>query len=1159
MQILCKQTTAADVVVVLANLNQAKVLLEDAVHIVVIADNAVFEFHFAVCTKLIITDKTKAVALCFTDVMIVRCGQAVTTDIVVIIADLDQTATRLKFAANDISVNGFILKLDNGGFLRNRESYAIFIKEIDLLFLTSISSAIDITAMNITIFVKAVLDAINFLDGQAPIAGVVVRTNVISVISINVKPLTLGNRTGFTKVIQSAANHAITGVCLIVISEAIPSLINLNPTVLDEDSVDSIITSAFEDVQAGFIQSVTTMAGQGFANHGIIVTSCFLDSTPIQNGLANGTLGASGVTVGSTSSCEILYRLFGVVMPFADGILQVCNRRIQLGTSVYSNIGEAGNIHIVFLGIFHITVLNLVADGNLRRAAIYLPLILCSGEAKLLIPAPCIHRNGEQGFIAGGVAINASHSDISSAGVLIQGVLHLKAIEHHHMLQSPLGRGVEPQLEVNSRNALNLIGVQKNVILTAGIQQTIILNTHGNTRQGDTGNFGFCVDNDLLGKLGIVTLLIRDLKGNIVGAIGQLNATCRDLACCKLGGNLMTVDVHLGGGFIQAGIVCTAACIFLSACSYGDGIIVQSSSINREAGLVFQNQSIRNDGHITVIYSVTVVKGDIINVESNLFRTGSRRGNNKLNECRGIVRSFLARQISVFILIIGSGNIGIGDLLHVHIDICPTCLRNLITGQLGETLLHIHICQVQICSIQFAGSIILVGISETGTASNRFLGDVHPHTQTCAGNTLRGIEQGNRRTPVVEVCILPVRMCSRITIVYRISERIITAVHLTVRLICKEYIFMNAIFNQVAGSRTYRLVNRRIAVIIFAIFGSFYQIEVVTPILGIFFATFKVEEDIGTLTKGNIDNIRCNGIIILILNRYGCRRTCALRRSRVNETVHSTCRAYEGVYIGSRIHIRTIIQRSDCKVRRFAVRNHFILSAECDFGGMSHSYINGTNDFTLAKHLNGYRAQLTVGHKQTISNGAEGIIRQSPGNVLGNFSNVTALVCAICNNIHIGVRCIEGVLGAQVCMVKGTICHCSGDNHQGVRDGTDGAVTGAASQNDLIGTFQLRSVGSRSATVQLDCCNTALIHHDLSLFHIGQTCRIRLLVAVSKHQNDIAIRLNADSRTGIFIGVVGCNNLSIPHQHLPTADSFLDLVSILAEGALLTDHCSAIL
>ena len=185
--------------------------------------------------------------------MIICSNKAIATDVIVIIAYLNKTTSCFQFTTNNVAIGSFILKLNNCRLLRNRQSYTIFIKEINFLFFSGICSAVDVTTVNITILIETVLNTVNFLNGQSPMTRVIIRTNIVAMISVNIKPLTCCNRACFTEIIQSSANHAIAGICFIIISKAIPSLFYLDPTVLNKNAIDSIITSAFKNVQTGSI------------------------------------------------------------------------------------------------------------------------------------------------------------------------------------------------------------------------------------------------------------------------------------------------------------------------------------------------------------------------------------------------------------------------------------------------------------------------------------------------------------------------------------------------------------------------------------------------------------------------------------------------------------------------------------------------------------------------------------------------------------------------------------------------------------------------------------------------------------------------------------------------------------------------------------------
>ena len=947
--------------------------------------------------------------------------------------------------------------------------------------------------------------------------------------------------------VDLAVDHIVAGD-LLAVHEVVGIIV---PTVDVSDTVDvgDAVLLTVELLAAGTAVD---------AVHQLVSVAGGLGGAPVQDGLTDGAHGTAGMTAGGTGRVHIGHGHLGVVVPLTDGLLQVGDGGIQLGLGVHTDVGEAGHIHVILLSVLHVTVPDLVADGGDGSATIGVPLLGSAVETQHLVPAPGVHGDGQEGGLTGSLAVHTGHSDIGGAGILVQDVLHLEAVEDHHLLQRPLGSGVEPQLEVDGIDAFHLVGIQRDVVLAAGVELAVGLHAHGDALQGHRGNVALGSDHDLTGQLGVVALLVRDFEGDIVGAVGQLDTGGGDLTGGELGGDLVAVHIDLRGGLVQTGEVGATGGILHGAGGDGDGIVVQRPAVDGEAGLILQDQRIGDDGHIAIIHSVGVIQRDVVDVEGDLLSAGGGGGHDELDEGRSVVALRITAVSAVLGLVVGGGHIGVGDLLHVHIHIGPACLGDLVAGQLGEALLHILIGQIQVGGVQRAGGVVLVGVGETGAAAHGLLGDVHPHTQTGAVDALLGIQQGDGITPVVQIGVLPVGMGLGVAVVHGVGQRIVAAVDLTVLPVRQEHVLIDALLHQIAGGSSRSLVDHSVSIVILALLGGLYQIEVVAPVLGIFLTALEVEEDIGALTKGDSDAVGSDGSVILIGSGDGSRGTGALGGSGVDEAVHGTGGADEVVSIGGGIHIRTVVQGGDSEVRGLAVGDHLLLGTEGDIGGMDHIDIDGAHGHAVHGHGGGDGAQLAGGNELAVGDGAVRAVRQHPRSTGRDLGRVAALIGTGGADLDLRIGGIEDIVGGQVGMIEGAVSHCGGDHHQGVGHGTDGTVTAGVTDHQLIGALQLGGVGSGTATVQLHGGHTTHAQHDLGLLTVSKTGGVGLLVAVGHHHHHVAVGLDAHGGTGI-LGVAVVDDLAVPDQHVPAADRLLDVGGVLAEGALLADHGGAVL
>ena len=139
----------------------------------------------------------------------------------------------------------------------------------------------------------------------------------------------------------------------------------------------------------------------------------------------------------------------------------------------------------------------------------------------------------------------------------------------------------------------------------------------------------------------------------------------------------------------------------------------------------------------------------------------------------------------------------------------------------------------------------------------------------------------------------------------------------------------------------------------------------------------------------------------------------------------------------------------------------------------------------------------------------------------------------------------------------------SGNDHQRGADGTLVAVGGAVYDRKRVAALLLGNEGGRAAAVQIDGSHAARVQHDLRQLFCAAACGERLLTAVEHHQDDLALRRDADAGAGmaavIVIGRAVHNRLAVLDQIDAAADGLLDLILI---GGIFTgaaDHGRAIL
>ena len=139
----------------------------------------------------------------------------------------------------------------------------------------------------------------------------------------------------------------------------------------------------------------------------------------------------------------------------------------------------------------------------------------------------------------------------------------------------------------------------------------------------------------------------------------------------------------------------------------------------------------------------------------------------------------------------------------------------------------------------------------------------------------------------------------------------------------------------------------------------------------------------------------------------------------------------------------------------------------------------------------------------------------------------------------------------------------SGNDHQRGADGTLVAVGGAVYDRKRVAALLLGNEGGRAAAVQIDGGHAARVQHDLRQLFCAAACGERLLTAVEHHQDDLALRRDADAGAGmaavIVVGRAVHNRLAVLDQIDAAADGLLDLILIGGVFTGAADHGRAIL
>ena len=137
------------------------------------------------------------------------------------------------------------------------------------------------------------------------------------------------------------------------------------------------------------------------------------------------------------------------------------------------------------------------------------------------------------------------------------------------------------------------------------------------------------------------------------------------------------------------------------------------------------------------------------------------------------------------------------------------------------------------------------------------------------------------------------------------------------------------------------------------------------------------------------------------------------------------------------------------------------------------------------------------------------------------------------------------------------------NDHQRRADGTLVAVGGTVYDRKRVAALLLGNEGGRAAAVQIDGSHAARVQHDLRQLFCAAACGERLLTAVEHHQDNLALRRDADAGAGmaavIVVGRAVHNRLAVLDQIDAAADGLLDLILIGVVFTGAADHGRAIL
>ena len=688
------------------------------------------------------------------------------------------------------------------------------------------------------------------------------------------------------------------------------------------------------------------------------------------------------------------------------------------------------------------------------------------------------------------------------------------------------------------------------------------------TTKGNHGVSSCSIHRQGLGHTGFIALFIADHKSDRVCTVGQINigqshaATRRFKA--SISGHIYAIDIDLGGGIVQT---CCVACHGVSdrraegEIVVGNGLTVQSHKAINISG----HGGIGDDGSVSVINNVTVIKRDVVDIQNKLFH--------RIVILRGAVDELEQRReiISVCFLAIVHSIVLIGIILRrrleiirrqIVINIDPTRFGNSVVGIVTDIFpvkIGHHI--VVVC-IKLARAVLGKGAADTKCSISGVLRHIHPHTYANRTLSVSYITPDLCFTRIVQVIVDPIADALCVQTVKLKPKRILTRLDTTSVLFCSKKNTCTYIFNTVAV--IFRIENGIFRIGVLFIFSSdpFADRIGSAPVADI--SVLEIEENFGSLAKLNTYRGRTYRRIMLI----GCSDHSTSDRFIISsgeiKATQGTCRGilYRPIKIGGdRVGFVVVIHSNNLHGSGLTVRNGLLLCTEGNAFRMNDTNRLGANHLTVIHHLYIYIAHFTVRGKGSVFNGTKAVVGQCPYHRFWNA--VGGSIGCINANSGEGIACIGKeiiVITGNDRMVKGSVCHSSRYDHQGVGYGTLCLTRGGIHRLKFVRTLADGTERSRVTAIQVKGLYTTQLQHHLGLLVNGKTNGLRSLATVSGHGDDLTVSGNTDGLAGILGSPIQAStNLAVLNQMNITANSFLDLPLVLGIITLGADHDGTVL
>ena len=879
-------------------------------------------------------------------------------------------------------------------------------------------------------------------------------------------------------------------------------------------------------------------------NQAVSVSGCGDGGTPIHNGITNVAEGAAGVAGGIAGSVEIVDCVCGVDVT-AVPVVVVCQS--SLGSDHVGILCPHLSIHedtvagegcggVIEVG--QLTELDVSNQGDSPELLLVAELL--RGECGLTglstigigvagLQLPDANGDGSQNSLAlGHNGAGAGDHDGGDVVVSVDAVGSGEALGQIHVIQLPGAQGIQVDGEGNALGGVNIGSDQVDVVDRAvkdTVQSCVVRNhLHG-------CDIGAGVHDDLTDHGAVVAHIIADGELNGVLTVSQLHIGDSDLAVAVGEVNGNAIDISLSGGRVQAG------CVGSDLISYGSGegqnvglggLTIQLGSVIGELIGIDNAGELRS---VSVVHSLGVVDGNVVDVEGEV--TGDvgiigsvvavggavTVGNVELHDragvqsYSGVCRGVDGQVVPAGLLEGGDNTSTAGSIIHI------------LTGHAGPLVITVG---------------ILLGSTLNGPTSPHaygLLGHIDPHTDASSVLEYHGNCGADQRG-------LLVTGLQGVGVVDPSLHSIVAGVDLTL----------------LGGNNPLVAFRPYIVVLSACRFGEYQTAGG---------AVLEVEDDLRTLTQLQGSGSGDLGSKGECCGHLGGRSRDTLSTGSEGQAVKATDSGIAQSEGDIRIFQSNLVQTKgsgQTDLDSFPIRDGDGGVVELQSIRNNHVDNGGADNGAAVGHLNLNCTDSAVGNEHAVLDSTILAVSQLPIHILGNGSSGTGRANTGCGDLHGGARGHVGVLSGQNSTVELVGGCCQGGDDQTCRNRTLGTIGGTVHDGNVIFTLLTSSKGGGSTAVQVDCCHTTLLQHDLGQLVHSTTAGEGLLTAIQGHDNDLTVGSHTHAGTAVAIGVIRTVDVlgNIPafvNQHLRACDSLPDLVvvSILQILGILNIHRTILL